>query len=47
MNRQPYFYSFDQYLKERFHEKVYKISLNGGMTCPNRDGTLGTKGYFL
>lgn len=47
MNRQPYFYSFDQYLKERFHEKVYKISLNGGMTCPNRDGTLGTKGCIF
>lgn len=47
MSRQPYFYSFDQYLKERFHEKVYKISLNGGMTCPNRDGTLGTKGCIF
>ena len=47
MRRQPYFYSFDQYLKERFHEKVYKISLNGGMTCPNRDGTLGTKGCIF
>ena len=47
MNRQPYFYSLDQYLKERFHEKVYKISLNGGMTCPNRDGTLGTKGCIF
>lgn len=47
MNRQPYFYTFDQYLKERFHEKVYKISLNGGMTCPNRDGTLGTKGCIF
>lgn len=47
MSRQPYFYSFDQYLKERFHEKVYKISLNGGMTCPNRDGSLGTKGCIF
>lgn len=45
--QQPYFYTFDQYLKERFHEKVYKISLNGGMTCPNRDGTLGTKGCIF
>ena len=47
MKRQPYFYTFDQYLKERFHEKVYKISLNGGMTCPNRDGTLGTRGCIF
>ncbi|MBQ4522913.1 MAG: TIGR01212 family radical SAM protein [Lachnospiraceae bacterium] len=47
MSKQPYFYTFDQYLKECFHEKVYKISLNGGMTCPNRDGTLGTKGCIF
>lgn len=30
-----------------FGEKVYKLSLNGGMTCPNRDGTLGTKGCIF
>ena len=45
--KQPYFYSFDQYLKERFHEKIYKISLNGGMTCPNRDGTLDNRGCIF
>ena len=37
------FYSVDQYLKEQFGEKVYRISLNGGMTCPNRDGTKGSR----
>lgn len=39
----PY-YSLDYYLKQTFDEKVYRLSLDGGMTCPNRDGTLGTMG---
>jgi len=34
-------------LFERFGEKVYKLSLNGGMTCPNRDGTLDTRGCIF
>lgn len=38
------FYSANKYYKEIFGTKVYKISLNGGMTCPNRDGTVGTGG---
>lgn len=41
------YYSFDYYLKETFGEKVYRLSLNGGMTCPNRDGTLGTGGCIF
>ena len=32
------------YLKERFGEKVYKLSLSSGCTCPNRDGTIGVGG---
>ena len=44
---QNHFYSLDTYLKETFGEKVYRISLNGGMTCPNRDGTLGTRGCIF
>ena len=40
-------YSFNSYLKQTFGEKVYKISLNGGFTCPNRDGTLGTRGCIF
>ena len=44
---QNYFYSLDTYLKETFGEKVYRISLNGGMTCPNRDGTKGTRGCIF
>lgn len=41
------YYSLNKYLKNTFGEKVYKISLNGNMTCPNRDGTLGTRGCIF
>ncbi len=43
MNRK-YFYDYNTFLREKFGEKVYKICLNAGFTCPNRDGTLGTNG---
>lgn len=39
--------SFNQYARETFGEKVYKIAIDGGFTCPNRDGTLGTKGCIF
>lgn len=42
----PY-HSLDFMLKERFGEKVYKVTLNGGMSCPNRDGTLGNGGCIF
>lgn len=38
------YYSLNDYCKETFGEKVYRLSLNGGMTCPNRDGSLSTRG---
>ena len=41
------YYSLDSYIKETFGEKLYKISLDGGMTCPNRDGTLDTRGCIF
>ena len=41
------FHSLDHYLKTTFGEKVYRLSLNGGMSCPNRDGTLGTGGCIF
>ncbi len=41
------YYSLNHYLKQTFGEKLYKISLNGGMTCPNRDGTLGSRGCIF
>lgn len=36
--------SFNDYCKNRFGCKVYKLSLDGGFTCPNRDGTAGSGG---
>lgn len=36
--------AFNQAMRERFGCKVYKLALDGGMTCPNRDGTLDTRG---
>lgn len=41
------YYSANQYYKNLFNGKVYKISLNGGMTCPNRDGTAGFDGCIF
>ena len=41
------YYSFDSFLKNYFGEKIYKVSLAGGFTCPNRDGTLGTGGCIF
>ena len=41
------YYSFNSYMKERFGGKVYKLALDAGMTCPNRDGTLGTGGCIF
>ncbi len=42
-----YYYSLNEYLLKTFGEKVYKISLDGGMICPNRDGTLGNRGCIF
>ena len=39
--------TLNQYCKKTFGEKLYKLSLNGGMTCPNRDGTLGDRGCIF
>ena len=39
--------TLNSYLKDRFGCKVYKISLDGGFTCPNRDGTVGTDGCIF
>jgi len=45
-NGKPY-HSLDYALKVEFGEKVYKAALNGGFTCPNRDGKLGTRGCIF
>ena len=39
----PY-YPFGEYLKERFGCKVYKVTIDAGFTCPNRDGKVGVGG---
>lgn len=39
--------SFNKYLREAFGDKVYKISLNAGFSCPNRDGKIDTKGCIF
>lgn len=43
----PYYYSVSEYLKNTYGKKLYKLSLSGNMTCPNRDGTLGTRGCIF
>lgn len=42
-----HYYSLNEYLRGRFGCKVYKLSLDGGFTCPNRDGTLDTRGCIF
>ena len=42
----PY-YSLDAYCKNTYGEKLYKIALDAGLSCPNRDGTLGTGGCIF
>lgn len=46
MEHLPY-YSANMYYRELFHEKIYKISLNAGLSCPNRDGLIDTRGCIF
>ncbi len=39
--------SLNEYLKTKYGKKVYKLSISGNMTCPNRDGTIGTGGCIF
>lgn len=41
------YHSLDYYLKNTYGTKMYKLALNAGMTCPNRDGRLGTTGCIF
>lgn len=41
------YYSLNQYLRDTFGCKVYKIALNGGFTCPNRDGRINKGGCIF
>ena len=38
------YYTLNNYLQNKFHSKVFKVSLNGNFTCPNIDGKVGTGG---
>lgn len=42
-----HFYSLSDCYREKYGTKIYKLSISGGMTCPNRDGTLGTRGCIF
>lgn len=41
------YYSLNEYLKKQFGGKVYKLALDSGCTCPNRDGTSDTRGCIF
>lgn len=43
-NNNRRFYSLNDFFKENFQKKIYKVSLDGGFTCPNRDGKVGYGG---
>ena len=52
MGSNPYknghrYYALDLYLRECFGQKVYKLALDGGFSCPNRDGTLDSRGCIF
>ncbi len=44
---EKHYHSLDFEMKKQFGCKVYKLALDGGMTCPNRDGTLGNRGCIF
>ncbi|MCH5304617.1 MAG: TIGR01212 family radical SAM protein, partial [Ruminococcus sp.] len=39
--------SLNEYYIKKYGKKVYKLSINGGMTCPNRDGKIDTRGCIF
>ncbi len=41
------YYSLNNYLKDKYNRKIYKIAINAGLTCPNRDGKLDTRGCIF
>ena len=42
-----YYLTFSEFLKKRFGQKVYKVTLDAGFSCPNRDGTLSSEGCIF
>ena len=43
-NTNKRYHTLDYFYKTKFHEKIFKISLNAGFTCPNIDGAVGYGG---
>ena len=43
-NTNKRYHTLDYYYKNRFNEKVFKVSLDAGFSCPNIDGTVGYNG---
>lgn len=42
-----YYYTLNDYLKNKYGRKIYKIALDAGRTCPNRDGSCGNRGCIF
>lgn len=47
MSKNKRYNSINDWLKARFGERIYKVSLNSGCLCPNLDGTIGTEGCIF
>ena len=47
MNDEKHYITLNNYLKDRFNKKVFKIALNGNFTCPNRDGKISKMGCIF
>lgn len=43
-DNEKHYLTLDRYLKSKYHEKVFKVSLNGNFSCPNRDGKISKLG---
>ena len=41
------YYSLNQYVRDNFGHKLYKVAIDGGFTCPNRDGSVGVSGCIF
>lgn len=47
MRDNPYYHTFAQYCRDNFGRRLYRVALDAGFTCPNRDGTAGTGGCIF
>lgn len=41
------YYFFGDYLREKFGSRIFKLPINAGLSCPNRDGTLSSEGCIF